>query len=71
MNPIEQEAVYEEAPIVVEEFVVSDSKVGLGVILFMAAFVGLWGVACLISGLATMPGLKEAAKTLINAFIGV
>ena len=67
----EQEAVIGRTQVATEEFVVSDSKVGIGVILALAAFVGLWGTACLISGLATLDSVKAILPTIFKGFLGV
>ena len=48
-----------------------NSKLGLGVIMIMAAFVGIWGVACLIGGLASADGFHEVGRSLITAFTGM
>ena len=70
MNPIEKEATYEETSIT-EEFTVSNSRFGIGVIMFMAAFLGLWGTACIISALSTLSSVEAAGKTLLTALLGV
>ena len=48
-----------------------NSKLGLGIIMIMAAFVGVWGVACLISGLASTGSFHEVGRSLITAFTGM
>ncbi len=48
-----------------------NSKLGLGVIMIMAAFVGVWGVACLIGGLASTESFHEVGRSLITAFTGM
>ena len=67
----EQEAVMERAPVIVEEFTVSDSRMGFNIIMFMAAFLGLWGTACIISALSTLSSVEAAGKTLLTALLGV
>jgi len=42
------------------------SEVGMGVIMAMAAAVGIWGTTCLISGL-TQGGLAEMARGYLTA----
>ena len=65
------ENVVESTLIETSELDVGNSRLGLGVIMIMAAFLGLWGTACIISGLATLGSLKEAGSTLLNALLGV
>ena len=67
----EQEAVMDRAPVITEEFTVSDSRLGFNIILIMAAFVGLWGTACIISGLATLDSMKAILPTILKALTGV
>ena len=40
-----------DSEIEVVDLELGNSKLGLGIIMIMAAFVGIWGVACLIGGL--------------------
>ena len=55
----------------VAELELGNSKLGIGVIMVMAAFVGIWGVICLISGLANVGSFHEIWHALITAFSGV
>jgi hypothetical protein len=55
----------------VAELELGNSKLGLGVIMIMAAFVGVWGVACLIGGLASTDGFHEIGRSLTTAFTGM
>jgi len=48
-----------------------NSKLGLGVIMIMAAFVGVWGVACLIGGLASTESFQDVGRSLFTAFTGM
>jgi hypothetical protein len=48
-----------------------NSKLGFGIIMVMAAFVGVWGVACLIGGLASSGSFTEIGRSLITAFTGM
>ena len=48
-----------------------NSKLGLGVIMVMAAFVGIWGIACLIGGLASAESFHEIWRSLLTAFTGM
>ena len=55
----------------VEDLELGNSRLGLGIIMIMAAFVGIWGVACLISGLASADSISEVGRSLITAFTGM
>ena len=60
-----------DSEIEVVDLELGNSKLGLGIIMIMAAFVGIWGVACLIGGLASTESLHEAGRSLITAFTGM
>ena len=51
-------------------FELGNSKLGIGIIMSMAALVGVWGTTCLISGLANT-GLHEVGRSLITAITGI
>jgi hypothetical protein len=53
------------------ELDLGNSKLGFGIIMTMAAFVGVWGVACLIGGLSSAGNLHEIGRSLITAFTGI
>lgn len=53
------------------ELELGNSKLGLGIIMVMAAFVGVWGIACLIGGLASTGSFPEAGRSLITALTGM
>jgi hypothetical protein len=55
----------------VAELELGNSRLGLGIIMVMAAFVGIWGVACLIGGLAGAGSFGEIGRSLITAFTGM
>jgi hypothetical protein len=55
----------------VAELELGNSKLGLGIIMFMAAFVGIWGVACLIGGLSSTESFSELGRSLITALTGM
>ncbi|MBU1710768.1 MAG: hypothetical protein KKE17_12245 [Proteobacteria bacterium] len=46
------------------------SQVGIGVIMAMAAMVGLWGFACLMGGLVKSGGPLEMLRGFFTAVIG-
>jgi hypothetical protein len=55
----------------VADLELGNSKLGLGIIMIMAAFVGIWGVACLIAGLASTESFHEIGRSLMTAFTGM
>lgn len=48
----------------------SDSRLGIGIIIAMSAFVGIWGTTCLINGLANAGSISEIGSGLITAITG-
>ncbi|KPK36944.1 MAG: hypothetical protein AMK70_00435 [Nitrospira bacterium SG8_35_1] len=60
-----------DSKVEVAELELGNSKLGLGVIMIMAAFVGIWGVACLIGGLASADGFQEIWRSLLTAATGM
>jgi len=60
-----------DSEIEVVDLELGNSKLGLGIIMIMAAFVGIWGVACLIRGLASTESFHEVGRSLITAFTGM
>ena len=48
-----------------------NSKLGIGVIMVMAAFVGVWGLACLVGGLASTNSFQEIGRSLVMAITGM
>ena len=55
----------------VAELELGNSKLGLGIIMTMAAFVGIWGAACLVRGLANAGSFHEVGRSLITAITGM
>ena len=43
----------------------------IGIIMVMAAFVGVWGLACLIGGLASTNSFQEIGRSLVMAITGM
>ena len=52
------------------KFKIDNSKLGIGIIMSMAALVGVWGTTCLISGLANS-GMQEVGRNLLTAITGI
>lgn len=53
------------------DFEVGNSRLGIGIIMTMAAFVGFWGMACLVSGLANISSFQELGGGIITAITGM
>ncbi len=66
----ERVATFEES-IEVADLELGNSKLGIGVIMVMAAFVGVWGLACLIGGLASTSNFQEVGRGLLMAITGM
>lgn len=62
-------AYQEEAEI--QSLEIGNSKLGLGIILMMAGFVGLWGAMSLVSGLASCGDVQELSRGLMVALTGM
>ena len=60
-----------DSEIEVADLELGNSKLGFGIIMIMAAFVGVWGVACLIGGLASTESFNEVGRSLVTAFTGM
>jgi len=67
----ERAATFDSKITEVADLELGNSKLGLGIIMIMAAFVGVWGVACLIRGLASTASFHEVGRSLITAFTGM
>jgi uncharacterized protein YdbL (DUF1318 family) len=46
------------------------SEVGMGVIMVLAAMIGIWGIACLIGGIAGSGGVGELLNGYLTAVTG-
>lgn len=60
VNVRDQEAISEGA-----------SQAGVGAILTLAAMIGVWGVACMIGGLAASNGIGDFARSWFAAVTGM
>ena len=61
---------YEETSETVS-FDLGNSRLGIGVIMAMSGLVGIWGVTCIINGLATAGNVTEISRGLITAVTGI
>lgn len=66
----ERAATFDES-LEVADLQLGNSKLGIGIIMVMAAFVGVWGLACLIGGLASTNSFQEVGRGLLMAITGM
>ena len=55
----------------IPNFELGNSKLAIGVIMIMAALVGIWGTTCLMSGLADTGSVQEVGNSLMTALTGM
>jgi len=55
----------------VTELEIGNSRIGIGIIMVMACFVGGWGCLCLLNGIAQSQSLQEFGRGIITAFTGI
>ena len=55
----------------VAELEIGNSRFGIGIIMFMAGFVGVWGCLCLLNGIAQTQSLQEFGRGIITALTGI
>ena len=48
-----------------------NSKLGIGVIMTLAGFVGIWGTICLLNGMVQANGFQQLGRGLITAITGL
>jgi len=48
-----------------------DSRLGIGIIMMLASFVGIWGTICLINGLAQANSFQQLGRGLFTAITGL
>lgn len=53
------------------ELEIGNSRFGIGIIMVMACFVGVWGCVCLINGIAQSQSIHELGRGLFTAFTGI
>jgi hypothetical protein len=54
-----------------DKLTVGISQVGLGMIMSLAGLIGIWGIACLISGIAQSGGVMTLARSWLAAVTGM
>jgi len=55
----------------VSDLAIGNSRIGFGLIIFMAGFVGLWGCICLLNGIVQSENLQELGLGIFKAFTGI
>jgi len=55
----------------ITELAVGNSRFGIGIILAMAGFVGIWGCLCLVNGVVQSQNIQELARGIFTAFTGI
>jgi len=48
-----------------------NSKLGIGIIMMLASFVGVWGTICLINGLIQANSFQQLGRGLFTAITGL
>ena len=48
-----------------------NSKLGIGIIMVLASFVGVWGTICLINGLIQANSFQQLGRGLFTAITGL
>jgi len=48
-----------------------NSKLGIGIIMTLASFVGVWGTICLINGIVQANNFQQLSRGLITAITGL
>ena len=50
---------------------IGNSRFGIGIIMTMAAFVGVWGTICLLNGIAQSQSIQHLGRGLFTALTGI
>ena len=50
---------------------IGNSRFGIGIIMTMAGFVGVWGCICLFNGIAQSRSIQELGRGFITALTGI
>jgi hypothetical protein len=60
-----------ESNVDVSDLAIGNSRIGIGLIMFMAGFVGVWGCICLFNGIAQSQNLIELGRGIFTALTGI
>jgi len=55
----------------VSDLAIGNSRIGIGLIMFMAGFVGVWGGICLLNGIVQSQNLQELGRGIFTALLGI
>ncbi|KPK27643.1 MAG: hypothetical protein AMJ61_04875 [Desulfobacterales bacterium SG8_35_2] len=55
----------------ITDLAIGNSRLGIGLIMAMACFVGVWGCLCLANGIAQSQSVQELARGIFTAFTGI
>lgn len=55
----------------IAELSIGNSRFGIGIIMAMAGFVGVWGFLCLLNGIVQSQSIQELARGILTAFTGI
>jgi len=55
----------------IADLAIGNSRFGIGVIMVMAGFIGLWGCLCLLNGIVQSQSIPELARGIFTAFTGI
>ena len=55
----------------INDLAIGNSRVGIGIIMAMAGFVGIWGSICLVNGIIQSQNIHEIARGIVTAFTGI
>jgi len=55
----------------VSDLAIGNSRIGIGLIMLMAGFVGVWGCICLLNGIVQSQNLQELGRGIFTALIGI
>ena len=68
---VKEQATTFDSSVVDSDLDMGNSRFGIGMIMVMAGFVGVWGCLCLISGIFQSHSLKDIGRGIITAFTGI
>ena len=55
----------------IADLAIGNSRFGIGIIMVMAGFVGLWGCLCLLNGIVQSQSIEELARGILTAVTGI
>ena len=57
--------------IFVSDLEIGNSRLGIGLIMAMAGFVGVWGCICLANGIVQSQSIQDIGRGIITALTGI